>query len=479
MINLNRIFIKGGILSPSELKHIINYAESLGLDAILFGSRQDIIYPEYDTKKEKELEDLFPKLSTGMISDLTFQNIVCSYVSADIFPSTSWLNGATYLYILESFKHQPKLKINITDPKQQLVPLFSGHLNFIASEHEDYWYLHLNLPDTTETAYYPVLIYSWDISKIAKAIEETYRDADDIDELFLLINGQIETNSRTIENKLEIKFKPFPYYEGMNKMEINQYWLGLYWRNNRYYLDFLNEFCDFCLDNRVGKICITPWKSFIVKGIPKESKLALEKLLGKSGINVRHSLLELNWHLPVNDNEALSLKDFIVRSFDKNDISTYGLTFGIANRGENKTYFTSIVIEKNLSPKIVKDFHVRPTYNVLYGENFDPNMQKYLVYAQDVDKIELPGLLMELSKLYFEKLGEDEEEKNFINNKNQEQSRSKEVYQCTDCLTVYDPEFGDKKCNIEPGTLFEEIPDSYKCPVCEATKIEFELVTIS
>ena len=69
------------------------------------------------------------------------------------------------------------------------------------------------------------------------------------------------------------------------------------------------------IDNRVGKICITPWKSFIVKGIPSESKLMLEKLLGKAGINIRHSLLELNWHLPVSDNESLQLKKFIVRDF--------------------------------------------------------------------------------------------------------------------------------------------------------------------
>ena len=478
MVDLKRIFIKGGILSPSELKQIIKYASSLGLDSLLFGSRQDIIYPKHDARKEKEVEDLFPKLSTSLIQDLTFQNIVCSYVSSDIFPSTYWLNGAAYLYILESFKHQPKLKVNITDPKQQLVPLFSGHLNFIASEHEDYWYLHLNLPTFTNAVYYPVLIYSWDISKIAKEIEETYRDADDIEELFMLINNRIETNNRTIGKELEIKFKPFPYYEGMNKMGINQYWLGLYWRNNRYYLDFLSEFCDFCLDNRIGKICITPWKSFIVKGIPGDSKLMLEKLLGKSGINVRHSLLELNWHLPVNDNDALSLKDFIVRSFDQNDISTYGLTFGIASRGSNKTYFTSIVIEKNTQPNIVKEFHVRPTYNVLHGENFDPNTQKYIVYAQDVDKVELPGLLMELSKLYFNKLGENEEETSLNSNKNLEESLKKEVYQCKDCQTIYDSEFGDKNFNIVPGTLFDKLPKTYKCPVCEASKKEYEIVKI-
>ncbi len=474
MVDLKRVFIKGGVLSPSELKQIISYAESLNLDAIHFGSRQDIIFPEH--KINTEIDSQFPKLSTGMISDLTYQNIVCSYVSSDIFPSTSWLNGATYLYILESFKYQPTLKINVSDPQQQFSPLFSGQLNFIASAHEDYWYLNLRLPNWDASVYFPVLVYSWDISKIAKVIEETYQDADDIDELFMLITNQIETNSRTIETELKIDFKPFPYYEGMNKMGINEYWLGLYWRNNKYDLDFLNDFCDFCLDNRIGKICVTPWKSFIVKGIPSESKLALEKLLGKSGINVRHSLLELNWHLPVYDEEALALKTFIVRNFDQNDISTYGLTFGISNKGDNKIYFTSIVVEKNTSPNIVKDFEVRTTYNVLYCENFNPNTQKYLVYAQDVDKIELPGLLMELSKLYFEKLGEVEMKND--SDKKQEQIIVKEVYQCSACLTVYDAEFGDDKSAIDPGTSFKEIPSTYICPVCEASKADFELVKI-
>ena len=146
--------------------------------------------------------------------------------------------------------------------------------------------------------------------------------------------------------------------------------------------------------NRVGKICITPWKSFIVKGIPKERKLTLEKLLGKADINVRHSLLELNWHLPVNDSNALLVKKYIIQNFDQNDISTYGLTFAILNNSSENSYFTSIVVEKNSPPTLVKDFKVRDTYNILYCENFNPNTQKYKVYAQDVDKIELSGLLM-------------------------------------------------------------------------------------
>ena len=475
MVDLKRVFIKGGILSPSELKQIIDYAESLGLDALHFGSRQDIIFPEHTSNKE--IESQFPKLSTSMISDATYHNIVCSYVSADIFLNTSWLSGVTYLYIIESFKHEPKLKINITDPKQQLVPLFNGQLNFIASEHEDYWYLNLKLPNWEKSINYPVLIYSWDISKISKTIEEIYADAEDVEELFMLINEQIETNSRTIESKLKIDFKPFPYYEGMNKMGINKYWLGLYWRNNLYYLSFLREFCDFCLDNKVGKICITPWKSFIVKGIPRESKLMLEKLLGQSGINVRHSLLELNWHLPVNDKEALTLKKFIVLNFDQNDISTYGLTFSITNREDKNIYFTSIVVEKNILPDIVKDFQIRPTYNVLYCENFNPNSQKYMVYAQDVDKIELSGLLMELSKMYF-----DEFDNEIIDEEDQEKNRTTHekiaVYQCQDCLTVYDDIYGDDNASVKPGTVFQDLSKNYKCSVCEASTKKFKLIEV-
>lgn len=473
MVDLKRVFVKGGIISPSELKHVINYAESLGLDALHFGSRQDIIFPVHE--KNEVVEHQYAKLSTGMISDIHYQNIVSSYVSSDIFGSTTWLNGATYLYLMESFKYHPQLKVNIVDPEQQLVPLFSGQLNFIASPHEDYWYLHINLLHWKASAYYPVLIYSWDIAKISKTIEEIYLDTEDVDELFVLINALLETNSRTIESNLNIPFTPFPYYEGMNKMGINQYWLGLYWRNNKYYLDFLSSFCDFCLDNRIGKICITPWKSFIVKGIPKASKLALEKLLGKAGINIRHSLLELNWHLPVNDDEALLLKTDIVKSFNQNDISTYGLTFAISQSSGSHSYFTSIVIEKNVELSIKGGFKTRNTYNVLHSENFDPNNQSYIVYAQDVDKLELPDLLMELSKLYFEQFGNE----NLDDGKNktsEDVSEEVDVFQCKDCLTVYSVH-GNELAN-QANISFENLPPEYTCDVCDAPKSSFVKVKI-
>lgn len=469
--NLHRIMIKGGVTSPGELKDCIAMLEAAGLKEVFFGSRQDLLFP---LNLDDDQIDEVSKFNVEIESERSYQNIVCSYVSADIFDMTYWLKGSTYLYLLEGFNYNPKLKINITDPKQRLVPLFNGNLNFIASDYEDYWYLNIKLPHWKTAAYYPVLVYSWDIVTIAHEIEQLYKDVDSVEELAFILNKRLDTNSRTIDKPLEINYIQFPYYEGMNRMGLNQYWLGLYWRNNRYDLDFLKDLCGFCLDNSIGKICITPWKSFIIKGIRKESRPELERFLGKRGINIRHSQLEMNWHLPVDDMEALDLKKFLVRSFDQNDISTYGLTFGISNDVGKRSHFASVIIEKNAPPKIVKDFEVRPTYNVLHFENFDPNRQKYVALAQDVDKIELPGLLMELSKQYFDQLGIKPAVDPEISADNNVEMK-KVVYQCASCQTVYDELYGDEKSGVKPGITFNELPQDYSCSVCDAPKSNFKV----
>ncbi|HEX9825975.1 MAG TPA: rubredoxin [Flavobacteriaceae bacterium] len=470
MKNLNRLIVNGGVLSPGELKYICEAAVSLGLKTISFGSRQDILFLEHiEQEKLKE----FDGLQLVMPDQPRIENVVSSYVSADIFPSMSWLTSDRYLYILEQFRYQPKLKINITDPKQRLVPLFTGHLNFIASEQEDYWYLYIRLPKWSKTQMYPALIYSWDMDKVGLAIENILlEEPETIETVFELVCDAIDTNNRTVDKPLEVPFYPFPYYEGMNRIGMDKYWLGLYWRNNKYDLKFLMAMCDLCAECKIGKLSLTPWKSFIVKGIPLTSKLQWERFLGKFGINVRHSMLELNWHLPVNNKSALNLKKYLVSKFDKNDISTYGLTFGITDYTRKAYYFTSIVIEKNPRPSGLDDIIFNNTYNLLYAKNFDPNTREYIMHVQDVDKVELPNLLMELSQLYFDQLGAEKEhvEKDRLETEKVELK----VYQCKDCLTVYNMSYGDTTQNIEAGTPFDKLPEDYKCSLCEAPKSSFE-----
>jgi rubredoxin len=45
---------------------------------------------------------------------------------------------------------------------------------------------------------------------------------------------------------------------------------------------------------------------------------------------------------------------------------------------------------------------------------------------------------------------------------------------CSICGYVYDPAVGDPDSGIKAGTLFDDIPDDWVCPVCGVTKDMFE-----
>lgn len=49
-------------------------------------------------------------------------------------------------------------------------------------------------------------------------------------------------------------------------------------------------------------------------------------------------------------------------------------------------------------------------------------------------------------------------------------------YRCKVCGYVYDPEKGDPDSGIKPETPFEELPEDWLCPICGASKEEFEKV---
>lgn len=50
---------------------------------------------------------------------------------------------------------------------------------------------------------------------------------------------------------------------------------------------------------------------------------------------------------------------------------------------------------------------------------------------------------------------------------------SMEKYICDVCGWIYDPEVGDPENGIAPGTPFEELPDSWACPLCHQGKDVF------
>ena len=471
--SLIRAFVRGGFLSPVDLLKIMELSRSFGNDYILFGSRQDIMFPSNDLPEE-HLEKAFGAINIDyeLAGDQsTYQNIVSSYASVNVVETTSWVKEDTYNVLIDSFEYKPKLKINIVDPLQSLVPLFTGELNFIASKEENYWYLYIrDQRKGNFTECWPRLIAGQDIARICKELEKLFIEflPFTVEEMYLMfMNNFLRINYKPLTEKLRFPATAFPYYEGLNAMSNNQYWLGLYWRNNQYNIDFMSAACRLCQDTNISKINIIPWKAFIIKGIKSADRLRWEKLMGKFGINERHSSLELNWHLPVLDPEALELKRFLVRELDQQDISTHGLTFTIKTNREI-LYFTTVVIEKNHGVDDLPGDH----YTILYARNFNPNNNVYHTYAKGIKKEMIPAFLIELSKLYFRQLNPDNEKSRDIIG--EPALAGKYIsHQCSNCLTIYDQKYGDVQAGISPGTAFEDLPDTYRCHVCDSPKKYF------
>ncbi|MGI6722528.1 MAG: rubredoxin [Anaerovoracaceae bacterium] len=48
-------------------------------------------------------------------------------------------------------------------------------------------------------------------------------------------------------------------------------------------------------------------------------------------------------------------------------------------------------------------------------------------------------------------------------------------YECGVCGYVYSEEEGDPDNGIDPGTRWEDLPDDWRCPICNVPKSKFSL----
>ena len=51
-------------------------------------------------------------------------------------------------------------------------------------------------------------------------------------------------------------------------------------------------------------------------------------------------------------------------------------------------------------------------------------------------------------------------------------------WQCALCGVVYDEATGMPEHGIPAGTLWEDVPEDFRCPDCDAEKSEFQMIEI-
>ena len=143
----------------------------------------------------------------------------------------------------------------------------------------------------------------------------------------------------------------------------------------------------------------------------------------------------------------------------------------------NTGLFGSIIIRKliNSSPNQRKNLD---RYDILYTRDFNPNGKEFILFRKDVQKENLGVYLISLCKYFYaiqskeELLSHEMYQQEELENLVAPESLEK-VFQCSHCLTVYDPLYGDELAKVPPGRAFENIDSTYECPTCNAPKNDF------
>ena len=480
-LNVN---LPGGIVSPGALQTVLTLARQAHVRKVRFGARQQLLMTVHYEEMRAFERALKQQSVAYEVNTEQLPNIISSYCGEDVFRTGDWLRESEYHTILDQFDYQPRLKVNLSDSNQNFTPFFTGNLNFIASPEPHFWYLYIRPKQSNRLFRWPDLVYTNDVGRLAQAVESVMLD-DSVNQ------GQI--NERTLYNAVtstqmfitqpatdEVKLPEFslPYYEGFNRYGQRS-WLGLYRRDEQFSVAFLLDVCALCLKTRVGELCVTPWKSLIIKGIEEKDRAMWSYILGKHNINVRHAANELAWQTEDHTDDGTELKNYVLRYFARNDTRTFGLCFGIQTRPKSEV-FGSVLVRKRPLVQIGQ-LALFSLYDIYFTENFNPNSRIYHLFEKGLFKLHLPNQLNRLCRQFnTRKLRERDLSANPEHPEKQGvvTSTVSLVYQCPHCFTVYDEAYGDERQSVPAGVSFDKLPADYTCPTCDAPKTQFNVVEL-
>ncbi|HTI94175.1 MAG TPA: rubredoxin [Puia sp.] len=501
-----KINLPGGIIAAGDLYTIVEAAERAKVPDMQFGARQQLyckVADRYGSVFFRELEQAGIFFET---EKETHPNIISSYVTESVFGKSQWISEGLYKDILAGFDFRPRLKINLVESSQSLIPFFTGHLNFVSSAVNNHWHLYVRRPGTNDMYGWKTGVYSPDISRLSRLIEQhllsSMAEPDAADHaggashpdaanhpgaaghlvantphrdcgvnwgelLFAAVRSRGLIPDGPILPTLQLPSFNVPYYEGFNRYG-NKSWLGIYRREELFPLPFLKTVSLICLQTKIGQLYTTPWKSLLIKDIEEPDLPLWEFALGKFRMNIRHASGELNWQMEDFCPEGLRLKRYLVRLLDQDDIRTEGLTFSIKTR-RGSGLSGSVIIRKQ---EVIRPGQLKllDRYEIWHTAGFNPHSKDYILFRKDLEKENIFPYLVSLCKEFYQLQNQQDP---IVTPAANATVAEKVVYSCRHCLTQYDQQYGDPESGIRPGTSFEQVSPDYSCPLCGGPKADF------
>ena len=471
LIHQLRLRSSGGILPIRNLRTLAEFAMANGTETLCMQTRQDVLVHPVDPASLKH----FPGLSDMVDIEALGQHpvhftITTSRPARHLSKHIDWLDDSAFQEVLDYFTVPPTIRVALSDPTQNIVPVFSGDVIFLATEVRGYW--QIVLQKNQEPLYFSQeAVPSESIPEIVQFLELCMSTAPDaqLEEMLESLRYQFNDEMIRIDPALTLMSDDRLDFLGFQpSMESGKYNLGIHCPYGEYPPAFIQEICVLARKQTIKKIALSPTGAVIIPFIKPTDTSAWRRLLGRYGIPIHpegYAPYTLCADNPISRNVTRKIHSELAQR----NIPASGLSLSIDS--DTKDGEASISISRTLEPKGLSRF-LNTRYTLRYYEDFDPLRGAHITASSGLSFTELMTSLYGLIDNYHR------HETLEIPQRDTQEASSKHsgnTHTCSDCLTHYDPQFGDPRAGISPDTVFDQLPDSWKCPVCEGQKALFEL----
>ncbi len=448
-MNITAIRPLGGALSPRELEEAALAAQDAPYGLLHLGPRQELLIPGVSPDH--------PRLRAfgALARDAkAAPNLISSQLAGGLGGS-DWASAQdAYRDINQSLPPDIPFAVNLCHPAQAFVPLFSGRLNFIASEETGYWFLVFRLQRQRQL--FPSLIPSDLIAAAITVVNK--RLAADPDCSVLSLSSTLLDSLPRLKTAPAFRPAAAPAASpaGFLRQEDGRFSLLLDNREFPWRWQTLQALAQKARLQGLGQIFLTPQRKLLFKHLAPERLESWRRLCAFLRLPLQGGH-DASWILPPADPWALRL----VANLDSRDLS--GLSLGI---NADPECGVQILIESQRGL-----FGLR-RYRLSHKQDFDPRSPVIIECGSELSFSSLRQALVDLQRKFVATPSRDPQALAMP----LPQAPLPQRHHCRDCRSEYLAELGSPSLGIAPGTPFNRLPADWCCPLCDAPKSAYQLV---
>jgi rubredoxin len=455
----------GGRIPLSVLRHAAELTMVHGNGTMALGSRQELILGGIQSRSR----DRIRRELGGLLVEYHPRrpNIVTTRPMAGRAGRTHWLSDGAYDSVLSQFMTAPAIPVNLSDPRQDVLPLYTGQINFIASTEPGFWHVSFNARGQLRPIVLSTAVHVDGVPAATFVIQNAimHDNALDLPELQRNLMQNLGGSARELPQAAIAHHDEVRPIEGFEfDAQSESYSLGISALAQRLPGAFLVDLCLAARGLSIATAGLTPWRSLLVHGIPAIARADFERLLLRHRVSIHtgawDSACFQDFHTP----GAVKAGADLLSALNDNFPHPGGLRIGLTEHS-GVIPDTPIVVRAE-TPPARWPFRPEPHFNVYVHECFDRFNPMLITCATGVAAARMADVVLNL----VERFGAGQAPVVPVAPLAAPVllRGGALIHQCAECHTEYSEQYGDPLGGIDAGTPFAELPTSWSCPTCGA-----------